>query len=69
MKRLLLLSGPMASGKTSVSAALQEHYGFVSISSSAFLRAHLTALSEPIDRLQLQELGDALDRTESPRIS
>lgn len=62
MKRLLLLSGPMASGKTSVSAALQEHYGFVPISSGAFLRGQLVARNEPIDRHHLQELGDALDR-------
>ena len=62
MKRLLLLSGPMASGKTSVSAALQEHSGFFPISSGAFLREQLIARNEPIDRHHLQELGDALDR-------
>ena len=62
MKRLLLLSGPMASGKTSVSSALQEHYGFVPISSGAFLREHLAARNQPIDRHHLQELGDILDR-------
>lgn len=63
MKRLLLLSGPMGSGKTSVSAALQEHYEFFPISSGAFLREQLIARREPIDRHHLQELGDALDRT------
>ena len=62
MKRLLLLSGPMASGKTSVSAALQEHHGFAPISSSAFLREQLAARNKPIDRHHLQELGDTLDR-------
>lgn len=63
MKRLLLLSGPMASGKTSVSAALQELHGFVQISSGTFLREQLTARNEPFDRHHLQELGDSLDRS------
>ncbi|MEH6671722.1 AAA family ATPase [Halopseudomonas sp.] len=63
MKRLLLLSGPMASGKTSVSAALQEQYGFVPISSGSFLREQLAARNELVNRHQLQELGDALDRS------
>ncbi|KPX84651.1 Uncharacterized protein ALO59_00505 [Pseudomonas amygdali pv. mellea] len=62
MKRLLLLSGPMDSGKTSVSAALQELHGFAPISSGSFLRAQLTARNEPLDRHNLQELGDSLDR-------
>lgn len=62
MKRLLLLSGPMASGKTSVSVNLQERYGFVPISSGSFLRQKLTAQNHPLDRHRLQELGDALDR-------
>ncbi|WP_077747453.1 AAA family ATPase [Pseudomonas sp. FSL W5-0299] len=63
MKRLLLLSGPMASGKTSVSAVLQEHFGFFSISSSSFLRAQLVGQGEVPDRHKLQELGDSLDKS------
>lgn len=63
MKRLLLLSGPVASGKTSVSAALQELHGFVPISSGYFLRTQLTARNEPLDRHHLQELGDSLDKS------
>lgn len=62
MRRLLLISGPMASGKTSVSAAFQELYGFFPISSGSFLRAQLAARNEPFERLNLQELGDSLDR-------
>lgn len=62
MKRLLLLSGPISSGKTSVSAVLQECYGFVPISSGAFLRAQFVAEDEPPDRYKLQELGDSLDK-------
>lgn len=62
MKRLLLLSGPMASGKTSVSSALQDHSGFSPISSGSFLRAQLVDQGEAPDRHKLQELGDGLDR-------
>jgi len=52
----------MASGKTSVAVALQEHYGFVPISSSAFLREQLAARNKPVDRQHLQEIGDVLDK-------
>jgi adenylosuccinate synthase len=53
----------MASGKTSVSAALQEHFDFSSISSSAFLKAKLISQGEAPDRQKLQELGDSLDKS------
>lgn len=62
MKRLLLLSGPIASGKTFVSEFLKEHHGFEPISSGSFLRKQLVVQNEPIDRFHLQELGDELDR-------
>lgn len=52
----------MASGKTSVSVSLQEHHGFVPISSGSFLRAQLASRNELLDRHSLQELGDSLDR-------
>lgn len=61
MKRLLLLSGPMASSKTSVSAARHELHRFVPISSGSFLRAQLAARKEPLDRHNLQQLEDFLD--------
>lgn len=51
----------MASGKTSVSTALQSDFGYVPISSGAFLRAQSAAKGKPADRHSLQELGDALD--------
>jgi len=51
----------MASGKTSVSAALQSGFGYMPISSSAFLRAQCTVTNTSTDRHSLQELGDALD--------
>nr|WP_197979564.1 hypothetical protein [Pseudomonas sp. CFBP 13602] len=56
------MSGPIASGKTSASAALQELHGFVPISSGSFLRTQLAALHEPLDRHNLQSLGDSLDQ-------
>lgn len=52
----------MASGKTLVSECLKEHYGFEAISSGSFLREQLLIRNVLIDRLHLQELGDALDR-------
>lgn len=61
MKRLLLLSGPMACGKTSISEMLQARYGFLPVSSGAYLRAELAARNQVLDRHNLQELGDALD--------
>lgn len=61
MKRILLFSGPMASGKSSISQFLQENYGFAAISSGTFLREQLVVRGKPIDRHHLQELGDALD--------
>ena len=53
----------MASGNTSVSAVLQEHFGFFPISSSYFLRTQLVGQGVVPDRHKLQELGDSLDRS------
>jgi len=61
VKRLILLSGPMACGKTSISEMLQARYGFLPVSSGAYLRAELAARNQVLDRHNLQELGDALD--------
>nr|WP_290447125.1 hypothetical protein [Pseudomonas sp. 21LCFQ010] len=55
------MSGPVASGKTAVSAALQECYGFAPISSGAFLREQLASQNKALNRYALQELGDTLD--------
>lgn len=62
VKRLLLLSGPMACGKTSISHSLRARYGFLPISSGAYLRDELTSRNQILDRHNLQELGDELDR-------
>ncbi len=58
---VLLLSGPIAVGKSTVSSLLVSEHGFGALKSSAYLKAlaHDRAL-EP-SRLALQELGDSLD--------
>jgi adenylosuccinate synthase len=52
----------MAGGKTSVSAVLQERYGFLPISSGAFLRSQLALQNRSNERRHLQDLGDTLDQ-------
>ena len=59
---LVLLSGPIAVGKSAVAAVLIERYSFSRISSGRYLAelAKLKGLSG--NRGELQELGDTLDR-------
>lgn len=59
--RIVLLSGPLAVGKTAVSNALSERFGFRKISSSNYLRRVATERGLPQTRQSLQGLGDALD--------
>lgn len=61
VKRLLLLSGAMGSGKSSIATVLKEKYFFSGISSGAYLRKFQKINSLSCDRLGLQELGDQLD--------
>ena len=58
---LLLLSGPLAVGKTTVREMLERDYGFSNVRSSEYLRARAAERGLPPDRLTLQELGDGLD--------
>jgi cytidylate kinase len=63
-KRILLLSGAMAAGKTTVATAIRDRLGFEKISSSGYLLQQLDPLALFSDlerRTALQELGDALD--------
>lgn len=63
-KRILLLSGAMAAGKTTVATAIRDRLGFEKISSSGYLLQQLDPLALFSDlerRTALQELGDSLD--------
>lgn len=62
VETVLLLSGPLAVGKTSVRDRLLAAYGFSNIRSSDYLRALATGNAGALARLDLQELGDKLDR-------
>lgn len=58
-KRIILLSGPIASGKTSLAAALVERYGFQIIKTRALIESLVKV--EP-ERGALQRAGATLDR-------
>jgi adenylosuccinate synthase len=59
---VLLLSGPMSAGKTTLRDLLLTGHGFDSIRSSAYLRALAAAEGGGTNRLDLQNLGDRLDQ-------
>jgi adenylosuccinate synthase len=64
-KRVLLLSGAMAAGKTTIAGTIRDRLGFEKISSSGYLLQQLDPLelfSDLERRTALQELGDVLDR-------
>ncbi|AVR08429.1 hypothetical protein GNZ25_27275 [Burkholderia thailandensis] len=61
MKRLLLLSGAMRAGKSSVAHALKENYSFSGISSGGYLRTCGKPDAVLNLRSWLQETGDQLD--------
>lgn len=58
---VVLLSGEIASGKSSVSAALVEDHGFARVRTGAFLARIATERGRKTDRHALQEIGDILD--------
>jgi adenylosuccinate synthase len=58
---IVLLSGPIAAGKSSVASELEILGGFKRARSSPYLRTLLPESPEP-SREQLQELGDHLDQ-------
>lgn len=58
---LLLLSGPVAVGKSSVAAALIEEFGFKTIKTSAYLIDLANQRRIESTRTELQKLGDSLD--------
>jgi dephospho-CoA kinase len=59
---VVLLSGPVAVGKTTLRDALVVGHGFSNVRSSEYLRQRAASLALIDDRLSLQELGDKLDR-------
>lgn len=61
MRVLLLLSGPSAVGKTTISNALQEQLGFLKVSTSSYLKQTAIDLGLPSDKGTMQLLGDELD--------
>ncbi|WP_208448835.1 hypothetical protein [Burkholderia cenocepacia] len=61
IKRLLLLSGPVRSGKSSVAQVLKTDHGFHGISTGGYLRSYVRPGAGDITRSWLQDLGDQLD--------
>lgn len=60
--QILLLSGPLSVGKTSVARVLTDEFQFRRISSGDYLRGILAKRKLPETRQELQDLGDMLDR-------
>lgn len=58
---VVLLSGPVSVGKTTLRDLLMSDQGFGAIRSSAYLRKVAAKQNGSSGRLDLQELGDALD--------
>ncbi len=58
-KQIILLSGPVASGKTKLGEALVQRYGFRLVKTRELIHSQVKVLNE---RGALQRAGDALDR-------
>lgn len=58
---ILLISGPLAVGKTSIRDILVHSYGYAVLQSSSYLRALAAKRGIAIERTTLQTLGDSLD--------
>lgn len=61
MPTILLLSGPIASGKTSLADELIARHGFARLKSSDHLKAVCRQQGLEVSRSNLQQLGDQLD--------
>lgn len=60
--QIVLLSGPLSVGKSSVARVLADEYQFKKISSGEHLKGILTGRGKTETRRALQDLGDELDR-------
>jgi cytidylate kinase len=59
--RIVLLSGPLAAGKSGVASVLVELGGFTRVRSGTYLANYAAREGHVVDRQTLQELGDRLD--------
>lgn len=59
-KKILLLSGPAAAGKSTICELLTDNHGFFPIKSSQHLRSLVELPEREITREVLQEIGDRL---------
>lgn len=66
INRLILLSGPISSGKTTLAKGLAEHYGFGIFKTSDVIRSKIQNGSEA-NRKILQDEGDKYDRDTNGR--
>jgi len=58
---ILLISGPLAVGKTSIREVLTARHGYVAVQSSPYLKELAALRGIIVERASLQRLGDALD--------
>jgi adenylate kinase family enzyme len=61
MHALVLLSGPMAVGKSTVASELVNSHSFRTLRSGPFLNALIRSRGQEPSRASMQQLGDALD--------
>lgn len=61
LRILLLLSGPLAVGKSSFASELCTHFEFERVRTGSFLTVKATSLGRGTTRTNLQEFGDELD--------
>lgn len=62
IEKLILLSGPVATGKTALREVLVNSFGFRSVRSSGYLKQLADRRCLAGERTGLQDLGDELDR-------
>lgn len=61
MRRIVLVSGHLCTGKSELAAGLEAEFGFRVIKSSHILREIAVSRALKLDRISLQQLGDDMD--------